>query len=76
MIADHAARHRTKHTQGCSNHKIGCTMMFRLIMSAQRKWHESGGQNRLPDIIQGVEFRDSLRHLQTAAYPGITNFRA
>jgi transposase-like protein len=35
--------------------------------SAQKKWRKLDGQNRLPEIIQGVEFRDGLRQFQTAA---------
>ncbi|MFC0199399.1 hypothetical protein [Paracoccus rhizosphaerae] len=42
-------------------------MAFKLMMSAQGKWRKLGGQNRLPQIIQGVEFRDGLRQLQAAA---------
>ena len=37
------------------------------MMSAQKKWRKLVGQNRLPEIIQGVEFRDGLRQLQPAA---------
>ncbi|TNF16541.1 MAG: hypothetical protein EP320_01545, partial [Rhodobacteraceae bacterium] len=39
----------------------------KLMMSAQQKWRKLDGQNRLPEIIQGVEFRDGVRQLQTAA---------
>ncbi len=42
-------------------------MAFKLIISAQDKWRELHGQNRLPEIIEGVEFRDGLRQLQAAA---------
>jgi hypothetical protein len=43
-------------------------MAFKLMMSAQKKWRKLDGQNRLPEIIQGVEFRDGLRHVQVAAF--------
>ncbi|SDX66062.1 hypothetical protein SAMN05444006_12322 [Allgaiera indica] len=39
----------------------------RLMMATQKKWRKLDGQNRLSEIIQGVEFRDGLCHLQTAA---------
>ena len=42
-------------------------MAFKLMMSAQKKWRKLDGQNRLPEIIQGVEFRDTRRHVQAAA---------
>ena len=60
-------RHRTKRTKGCLSRRTGLAMAFKLMMSAQNKWRKLDGQNRLPEIIQGVEFRDGLRHLQVAA---------
>lgn len=60
-------RHRTKRTKGCLSQKTGLAMAFKLMMSAQKKWRKLDGQNRLPEIIKGVEFRDGLRHLQAAA---------
>ncbi len=60
-------RHRTKRTKGCLSRKTGLAMAFKLMMSAQKKWRKLDGQNRLPEIIQGVEFRDGIRQLQAAA---------
>jgi len=60
-------RHRTKRTKGCLSRKTGLAMAFKLMMSAQKKWRKLDGQNRLPDVIAGVEFRDGLRQLQTTA---------
>jgi len=60
-------RHRTKRTKGCLSRKTGLAMAFKLMMSAQKKWRKLDGQNRLPEIIQGVEFRDGIRHVQAAA---------
>ena len=31
------------------------------------KWRKLDSQNRLPEIIEGVEFRDGLRQIRTAA---------
>ena len=60
-------RHRTKRTKGCLSRKTGLAMAFKLMMSAQKKWRKLDGQNRLPEIIEGIEFRDGIRQLQTAA---------
>ena len=60
-------RHRTKRTKGCLSRKTGLAMAFKLMMSAQKKWRKLDGQNRLPEIIQGIEFRDGIRQLQAAA---------
>jgi hypothetical protein len=42
-------------------------MTFRLMMSAEAKWREIDGRNRLREVISGVEFRDGVRQLQAAA---------
>jgi putative transposase len=60
-------RHRTKRTKGCLSRKTGLPMAFKLMMSAQKKWRKLDGPNRLPEIIQGIEFRDGIRQLQAAA---------
>ena len=60
-------RHRTKRTEGCLSRETGLAMAFKLMMSAQKKWRKLDGRNRLPEVISGVEFRDGVRHLQTAA---------
>jgi len=60
-------RHRTKRTKGCLSRKTGLAMAFKLMMSAQKKWRKLDGQGRLPEIIQGVEFRDGIRQLHDAA---------
>ena len=60
-------RHRTKRTKGCLSRKTGLAMAFKLMMSAQKKWHKLDGQNRLPEIIQEIEFRDGIRHVPITA---------
>ena len=60
-------RHRTTRTKGCLSRETGLAMAFKLMMSAQKRWRKLDGQNRLPEIIQGIEFRDGIRHLQAAA---------
>lgn len=60
-------RHRTKRTKGCLSRRTGLAMAFKLMMSAQGKWRKLDGQNRLPEIIQGIEFRDGLRQFHAAA---------
>ncbi len=60
-------RHRTRRTKGCLSRKTGLAMAFRLMMSAQKKWRKLDGRNRMPEGVSGVEFRDGVRHLQTAA---------
>ena len=42
-------------------------MTHQLTLSANKKWRKLDGQNRLPEIIQGVEFRDGIKHEINAA---------
>ena len=60
-------RHRTKRTKGCLSRKTGLAMAFKPMMSEQTRRRKLDGRNRLPEVISGVEFRDGLRHFQTAA---------
>ena len=60
-------RHRTKRTKGYLSRKTGLAMAFKLMMPGQKKWRKLDGQNRLPEIIQGIEFRDGIRQVQAAA---------
>ena len=61
------AINRTRKTKGCLNRKTALAMVYRLMMSAKKKWRKISGPNRLPEVIQGVEFKDGIRQLQTAA---------
>ena len=45
-------------------------MVFRLMMSAKKKWRKISGPNRLPEVIQGVEFKDGIKQIQNAAWSG------
>ncbi len=60
-------RNRTRKTKGCLNRKTALAMVFRLMMSAKKKWRKISGPNRLPEVIQGVEFKDGIKQLQAAA---------
>ena len=46
-------RNRTRKTKGCQNRKTALAMVFRLIMSAQKKLRKISGPNRLPEVIRG-----------------------
>lgn len=60
-------RHRTTKTKGCLSRQTALAMTFRLMLSAKRKWRKLDGQNRLPEIIEGVEFRDGIKQQIKAA---------
>jgi putative transposase len=60
-------QHRTGKTKGCLSRKTRLAMAFKLMMSAQVKWRKLDGANRMPEIIQGIEFNDGIKQLQNAA---------
>ena len=60
-------RHWTKRIKGCLSWETGLAMAFRLMMSAKKKWRKISGPNRLPEVIQGVEFKDGIKQVQIAA---------
>lgn len=60
-------RHRTTKTKGCVSRKTALAMTHQLMLSARKKWRKLGGQNRLPEIINGVEFRDGIKQEIKAA---------
>ena len=60
-------RHRTTKTKGCLSRKTALAMTHQLMLSAKKKWRKLDGQNRLPEIIQRVEFRDGIKHEIKAA---------
>jgi putative transposase len=60
-------RHRTKKTKGCLSRKTALAMTHQLMLSAKKKWRKLDGQTRLPEIIQGLEFRDGIKHQTIAA---------
>ncbi len=64
-------RHRTRRTKGCLSRKTGLAMAFKLMMSAQAKWRKLDGRNRMPELIEGVAFRDGVG-LQAAARSAVT----
>lgn len=60
-------RHRTGRTKGCLSRKTGLAMAFKQMMSAQTKWRKLDGANRMPGIIQGIEFKEGIKQLNKAA---------
>lgn len=54
-------KHRTKKTKGCGS-RIAClSMVFRLAMSAQRKWRSLNASELMPEVARGTKFVDGVR---------------
>ena len=50
------------------------SMVFKLMTSAKKKWRKLSGTNRLPEVIQGVEFKSGSSNLKTPPNHSVTNF--
>ena len=56
---------RTAKTRGCLSRTTGFTMVFKLIMSAQKRWKKLNGSHHCAEIIEGVNFKDGIKIEQT-----------
>lgn len=54
-------RHRTVRSKGCLSHKTALAMVFKLVTAASKTWRRLSGNNRLPQVIEGVRFRDGIQ---------------
>ena len=54
-------RHRTKKCKNCHSAKTILAMTFKLIQSAEKRWHKLRGFKQLADVIIGVSFKDGVR---------------
>lgn len=61
------ARHRTGKTKGCLRPKAGLARAFTLMMLVQEWWRKHDNANRMPEIMEGIEFKDGVKQLQNAA---------
>ncbi|NOZ39752.1 MAG: IS256 family transposase, partial [Planctomycetes bacterium] len=60
-------RLRTKKTKGCGSRMACLTMVYKLMMSAQKKWRVLNGSSLLPQVLQGIKFIDGVKATKDAA---------
>src|SRR6187551_1301091 len=60
-------RLRHRRTKGNGTRRACLAMMFKLAQSAERGWRMLDGAKLLPDVIQGIIFKDGIRLDQAAA---------
>jgi transposase-like protein len=60
-------RQRTYKTKNCCSRQTILTMVFRLCLSAQKKWRRLDGSPRLAEVIEGIKFVDGIREERKAA---------
>jgi transposase-like protein len=60
-------RLRTHKTKNCLNRDTMLSMVFKLQMSAQKRWRRLKGYRLLAEVIEGVNFVDGIRKPRKAA---------
>jgi len=53
-------RLRTHKTKGCGSRIATLTMVFKLILSAQKRWQRLRGYRKIEDVMNGVKFKDGV----------------
>jgi transposase-like protein len=56
-------RLRTAKTKGCGSRVACLSMVFKLALSAQKRWRTLNGAKLLADVITGVVFEDGVKKL-------------
>ena len=56
-------RLRTAKTKGCGSRVACLSMVFKLALSAQKRWRALNGAKLLADVITGVVFEDGVKKL-------------
>lgn len=60
-------RLRTKKTKGSGSRRACLTMVYKLMMSAQKKWRALSGAKILPDVLSGIKFINGEKETKEAA---------
>lgn len=54
-------RLRTAKTKGAGSRLACLTMVFKLVQCAEKSWHKLHGSQLIPDLIQGITFKDGIK---------------
>jgi putative transposase len=60
-------KHRQKKTRGNGSRVACLAMVFKLAQSASKKWRALNGSSLLPEVLQGIEFKDGVKQTKAAA---------
>ena len=58
---------RTAKTRGCLSRQTMLTMVFKLCLSAEKRWRRLQGYRRLGEVIENVKFVNGIRENEVAA---------
>ncbi len=54
-------RLRTRKTKGAGSRLASLTMVFKLTLTAQKRWRALNGSQLIADVIRGINFVDGVR---------------
>lgn len=60
-------RLRTAKTRGCLSRETALTMVFKLCLTAEKRWRRLNGSKHFADVIRGVRFQDGIKVTKEAA---------
>jgi len=53
-------RHRTRQTKGCGTRQATLSMVFKLAMSAEKRWQKMHGYKQIQEMLRGARFVDGV----------------
>ena len=53
-------KHRTVRMKGALSQDSARLMVFKLVMAASTTWRRLQGQNQLPKVVNGIQFKDEI----------------
>jgi putative transposase len=60
-------RLRTAKTRGSLSRETALTMVFKLCLSAEKRWRRLNGADQMTAVIEGAKFQDGVRVEEDAA---------
>jgi len=57
-------RLRTHKTKGCGSRIATLTMVFKLLLSSQKKWKKLRGYKKIVDVMNGVRYKDGVKAVE------------
>jgi len=60
-------RHRTRQTKGCGTRKATLFLVYKLAITAQKRWVKIQGYNLLEKIIKGTKYIDGIETIENVA---------
>ena len=60
-------RHRTRQTKGCGSRIATLSLVYKLAITAQKRWMKIKGYNLLEKVIKGIKYIDGIETTKNVA---------